>query len=149
MMTEDIHKWTEGRYTLMFDEHTFFVWDNEKEERMTALRVTKKLNEQQDQITSMKAERKKLKEENKRLRYRSKDLYDYNNQLLKKPRLTDVLPNAIEIIASNNELVEENERLRHLKVLANAFIVEKGLEGEFIKWSKENEISSSKKDYGD
>ena len=140
-MNEDIHKWTEGRYTLMFDEHTFFVWDNEKEKRMTALRVTKKLNEQQDQITSMKAERKKLKEENKRLRYRSKDLYDYNNQLLKKTRLTDVLPNAIEIIASNNELVEENERLRHLKVLANAFIVEKGLEGEFIKWRKENESS--------
>ena len=148
-MTDDIRKWTDGRYTLMFDEHTFFVWDNEKEERMTALRVNKKLNEQQDQITSMKAERKKLKEENKRLRYRSKDLYDYNNQLLKNPRLTDVLPNAIEIIASNNELVEENERLRHLKVLANAFIVEKGLEGEFIKWSKENEISSSKKDCGD
>lgn len=148
-MNEDIHKWTEGRYTLMFDEHTFFVWDNEEEKKMTALRVTKKLNEQQDQIINMKAERKKLKEENKRLRYRIEDLYDYNNQLLKKPRLTDVLPNAIEIIASNNELVEENEQLRHLKVLANAFIVEKGLEGEFIKWSKENEISSSKKDYGD
>lgn len=104
-MNEDIHKWTEGRYTLMFDEHTFFVWDNEEEKRMTALRVTKRLNEQQDQIINMKAERKKLKEENK--------------------------------------------RLRHLKVLANAFIVEKGLEDEFIKWSKENEISSSKKDYGD
>lgn len=148
-MSEDIHAWTNGRYTLMFDEHTFFVWDNEKERQMTALRVTKRLNEQQDQIINMKAERKKLKEENKRLRYRIEDLYDYNNQLLKKPRLTDVLPNAIEIIASNNELVEENERLRHLKVLTNAFIVEKGLEGEFIKWSKENEISSSKKDYGD
>jgi len=46
-MSEDIHKWTDGRYTLMFDEHTFFVWDNEKEKRMTALQVTKKLNEQQ------------------------------------------------------------------------------------------------------
>lgn len=46
-MNEDIHKWTDGRYTLMFDEHTFFVWDNEKEKRMTALQVTKKLNEQQ------------------------------------------------------------------------------------------------------
>ena len=30
-MSEDIHKWTRGRYTLMFDEHTFFVWDNVKE----------------------------------------------------------------------------------------------------------------------
>ena len=49
-MSEDIHKWTDGRYTLMFDEHTFFVWDNEKDERMTALQVTKKLNEQQSTI---------------------------------------------------------------------------------------------------
>ena len=49
-MSEDIHKWTDGRYTLMFDEHTFFVFDNEKEERMTALEVTKKLNEQQATI---------------------------------------------------------------------------------------------------
>ena len=148
-MSEDIHAWTNGRYTLMFDEHTFFVWDNEKEKRMTALRVTKRLNKQQDQIISMKEERKKLKEENKRLRYRIEDLYDYNNQLLKKPKLTDVLPKAIEIITSNNELLKENERLRHLKALANAFIVEKGLEGEFIKWNKENEINSSKKDCGD
>lgn len=131
-MNEDIHKWTEGRYTLMFDEHTFFVWDNEKEKRMTALRVTKKLNEQQDQIINMKAERRKLKEENKRLK-------KHDNPLLK----------TVDIIMLNNELVEENERLRHLQVLANAFIVEKGLEGEFIKWSKENEISSSKKDCGD
>lgn len=46
-MSEDIHKWTDGRYTLMFDEHTFFVWDNIKEKRMTASEVTKKLNEQQ------------------------------------------------------------------------------------------------------
>lgn len=53
-MTDDIRKWTDGRYTLMFDEHTFFVWDNEKDERMTALEVTKKLNE--------------LSEENERLR---------------------------------------------------------------------------------
>ena len=49
-MSKDIHKWTDGRYTLMFDEHTFFVWDNENDERMTALNVTKKLNEQQATI---------------------------------------------------------------------------------------------------
>ena len=52
-MSKDIHKWTDGRYTLMFDEHTFFVWDNEKEERMTALEVTKKLNEQQATIEQL------------------------------------------------------------------------------------------------
>ena len=54
MMNEDIHKWTEGRYTLMFDVHTFFVWDNKKEERMTALQVTKKLNKQQAIIEGLK-----------------------------------------------------------------------------------------------
>lgn len=54
-MSKDIHKWSDGRYTLMFDEHTFFVWDNEKDERMTALEVTKKLNEQQDIITELKS----------------------------------------------------------------------------------------------
>ena len=52
MMSEDIHKWSDGRYTLMFDEHTFFVFDNEKEERMTALEKTKRLNEQQAIIKS-------------------------------------------------------------------------------------------------
>ena len=54
MMNEDIRKWTDGRYTLMFDEHTFFVWDNEKEERMTASQVTKKLNEQEAIIEGLK-----------------------------------------------------------------------------------------------
>lgn len=49
-MSEDIHKWSDGRYTLMFDEHTFFVFDNEKEEQMTALKTTKRLNEQQATI---------------------------------------------------------------------------------------------------
>ena len=38
-----------GRYTLMFDEHTFFVWDNDKEKRLTALDVTKLLNDLTDQ----------------------------------------------------------------------------------------------------
>ena len=59
-MTEDIHKWTDGRYTLMFDEHTFFVWDNEREERMTALEVTKKLNKQQDTIITLKRRLEKI-----------------------------------------------------------------------------------------
>ena len=38
----------------MFDEHTFFVRDNEKEDRMTALEVTKRLNEQQATISALK-----------------------------------------------------------------------------------------------
>ena len=60
-MSEDIHKWTRGRYVLMFDEHTFFVWDNEKDERMCALNVTKKLNEQQATISALKEENEQLK----------------------------------------------------------------------------------------
>ena len=75
MMSEDIHKWTRGRYTLMFDEHTFFVFDNEKEERMTALEVTEKLNEQQDTIFKLQdlcgesdSENAKLRIENEQLR---------------------------------------------------------------------------------
>lgn len=74
-MSEDIHKWTDGKYTLMFDEHTFFVFDNEKEKRMTALQVTKKLNEQQDTIGEQKiaideliTDYKKLEKENERLK---------------------------------------------------------------------------------
>ena len=71
MMSKDIHKWTNGRYTLMFDEHTFFVWDNEKDDRMTALNVTEKLNEQQAII-------EQLQEENASLKQRIRDI-KYNN----------------------------------------------------------------------
>ena len=78
-MSEDIHKWTDGRYTLMFDEHTFFVWDNEKDERMTALEVTKKLNEQQDTIFKLQdlcgesdSENAKLRQEIKKLKEEEK-----------------------------------------------------------------------------
>lgn len=61
MMSEDIHKWTDGRYTLMFGEYTFFVWDNEKDKRMTALQTTKRLNEQQATIKDLKEENEKLR----------------------------------------------------------------------------------------
>lgn len=57
-MSKDIHKWTDGRYVLMFDEHTFFVFDKEKDDRMTALETTERLNEQQAIINEL---RKKLK----------------------------------------------------------------------------------------
>ena len=70
MMSEDIHKWTDGRYTLMFDEHTFFVWDNEKDERMTALQVTKKLNE--------------LTEENEQLRKELNDCEKFRYTVFKR-----------------------------------------------------------------
>lgn len=68
MMSKDIHKWTDGRYTLMFDEHTFFVFDNVKEERMTALKTTKRLNEQQATISALKEENEQLRRDNKFLR---------------------------------------------------------------------------------
>ena len=74
MMSEDIHKWSDGRYTLMFDEHTFFVWDNEKDERMTALQVTEKLNEQQSIIEAKNEYQRTLEAKIRRLKDRIKVL---------------------------------------------------------------------------
>ena len=89
-MNEDIRKWSDGRYTLMFDEHTFFVFDNEKEKRMTALKVTKKLNEQQATIHSLKEEVRLLK------------------------------PTNIEQYEQIVQLQKENEQLRNKLEVANA-----------------------------
>ena len=83
MTNKDIHKWTDGRYTLMFDEHTFFVWDNEKDERMCALEVTEKLNEQQaiinkqlDQIIELQDKYRILEFNHSRLEKRNKVQYE-------------------------------------------------------------------------
>ena len=92
-MSKDIHKWTDGRYTLMFDEHTFFVFDNEKEERMTALETTERLNEQQDIIFKLQdicgqsdSENAKLRIENKKLKAKLKEKEEderlYANEIL-------------------------------------------------------------------
>ena len=88
-MSEDIHKWTDGKYTLMFDEHTFFVFDNEKEKRMTALQVTKKLNEQQATIHSLKEEVRLL-----------------------KPTNIEQYEQIVQLQKENEQLKGENERLR-------------------------------------
>lgn len=114
-MSEDIHKWTDGRYTLMFDEHTFFVFDNEKEEQMTALQVTKKLNEQQVTIQSLKEELKleqdftsrwqkeseMLAEENKELKHWKKRIIEYLTNWFNKTEYLTVLYKINEI---NNEI---------------------------------------------
>lgn len=44
----------------MFDEHTFFVWDNEKDDRMTALETTERLNMQQATISQLKEINKEI-----------------------------------------------------------------------------------------
>ena len=75
-MSKDIHKWSDGRYVLMFDEHTFFVWDNENDERMTALNVTKKLNE-------LSEENEQLKEENDRIKTKGLDVLGFYESKLK------------------------------------------------------------------
>ena len=82
-MSEDIHKWSDGRYTLMFDEHTFFVWDNEKEERMTALNVTKKLNEQQATIQQLKAQLREKEEDEKLYANEILELRETNKEHIK------------------------------------------------------------------
>ena len=102
-MSKDIHKWTDGRYTLMFDEHTFFVFDNVKEERMTALEVTKKLNEQQDNIFKLQDLCGKSDGENAKLRIKNKMLEKEVN-LLK--------PTNIKQYEQIQKLQEENEQLK-------------------------------------
>ena len=82
-MSEDIHKWTDGRYTLMFDEHTFFVYDEENDERMTALEVTKKLNEQQSTIEQLQDLCGESDSENAKLRLKNKELQDKIDGLCK------------------------------------------------------------------
>ena len=102
-MSKDIHKWTDGRYVLMFDEHTFFVWDNEKEERMTALQTTKRLNEQQDTIFKLQDLCGQSDYENAKLRIENKMLEKEVN-LLK--------PTNIEQYEQIQKLQEENEQLQ-------------------------------------
>ena len=86
-MSEDIHKWTDGRYTLMFDEHTFFVFDNVKEKRMTALQVTKKLNEQQAIIEKQERKIKKCEAEVGRQLRQIRELQDELRECRARPTL--------------------------------------------------------------
>ena len=102
-MSEDIHKWSDGRYTLMFDEHTFFVWDNEKDERMCALETTKRLNKQQDTIFKLQDLCGKSDGENAKLRIENKMLEKEVN-LLK--------PTNIEQYEQIQKLQKENEQLQ-------------------------------------
>ena len=110
-MSEDIHKWSDGRYVLMFDEHTFFVWDNEKDERMCALETTKRLNKQQDIIFKLQDLCGKSDSENAKLRIENKML-EKEIKLLK--------PTNIEQYEQIQKLQEENEQLRkELKRICN------------------------------
>ena len=102
-MSKDIHKWTDGRYTLMFDEHTFFVFDNEKEERMTALEVTKQLNEQQSTISKQLDQIIELQD-----KYR---ILEFNHSRLEK-RNKAQYEKIGEQQATISALKEENEQLK-------------------------------------
>ena len=110
MMSKDIHKWTDGRYTLMFDEHTFFVWDNEKDDRMTALETTERLNMQQATIEQLEKDKafaedyaNIFEKENVKLRRENKRLEKEVN-LLK--------PTNIEQYGQIQKLQKENEKLQ-------------------------------------
>lgn len=112
-MSEDIHKLSDGRYALMFDEHTFFVFDNEEEKRMTALKVTKKLNEQQNTIQFLQNEIDELKKDIDIYEYEEKKhsetvrkLHDENEQLKKLEKINTEYA---------EQIVEENQKLRIAK----------------------------------
>lgn len=123
-MSKDIHKWSDGRYTLMFDEHTFFVWDNEKDERMTALNVTKKLNMQQAIIQELERKLKKyanIGEEQLKQIMELQDLCGKSdgenaklrieNKMLEK-EVNLLKPTNIEQYEQIQKLQEENEQLK-------------------------------------
>lgn len=120
-MSKDIHKWSDGRYVLMFDEHTFFVWDNEKDERMTALNVTKKLNEQQDIIDQ--------------LNLAIDDLLSHTS--------------CDEIKKENEQLRQQIQNYE--KLISNSYVGEEetldGFIGKYVIW--ENELQKYKNKNGD
>ena len=113
MMSEDIHKWSDGRYTLMFDEHTFFVFDNEEEKRMTALQVTKKLNEQDKEIGLLRLE----------LDTHKNPLWSTREAEKKVSKLSDSLADEVK---KNGLLNEELNQLR----IENMRLKKKGGDGD-------------------
>ena len=116
MMSEDIHKWTDGRYTLMFDEHTFFVFDNEKEKQMTALQVTKKLNEQQATISQLQDLCGKSDGENAKLRIENKEQQaTIEKQELRLQQLEEIL----ELSENLNKSYREKLIDMNLKMMRN------------------------------
>lgn len=113
-MSKDIHKWSDGRYTLMFGEHTFFVFDNEKEERMTALQTTKRLNKQQATIFKLQDLCGKSDGENMKLRIENKRLQEENEQLREEyaESLADEVKKNGLLNEEINQLRIENMRLK-------------------------------------
>ena len=123
-MSKDIHKWTDGKYILMFDEHTFFVFDNEKEKRMTALQATEKLNEQQAIIEHLTIEKHQA---DKRLQTIIAELKKENEQLKTK---CDALQKKTEM-DKNDFFISEAKRMTLL-----AFIRDKALQKEYFEWER-------------
>lgn len=136
-MSEDIHKWTDGKYTLMFDEHTFFVWNNEKEERMTALETTKKLNEQQTIIS-------RLEEENEQLLKENVFLAKQRNYWKSK---RDMAVETFEIdeatVKQIRKLEKENEQLQKEKEYYRKYALQYLLEYEFYSDNFLNTIKNT------
>lgn len=103
---------------------------NEQNEAIEKLIAKEKYWEQKaiQRINSLEEENEKLKKDIQdlktgtyinaknhiaELKKEIEHLREYNNKLLKKPLLTDILPNAIEIMAANTELEKENEQLKN------------------------------------
>lgn len=149
MMSKNIHKWTDGRYTLMFDEHTFFVWDNENNERMTALNVTKRLNEQQSTIQSLKEDKaiaedyaNIFEKENVKLRKQIDEQQATIQELERKVKKYAKI--GEEQLKQIIELQEENEQLKK----RNKFLEEfDGRAKAVANLKEENEKLKERRDY--
>lgn len=94
-MTEN-KRFTFEKNTGLKNDEVFVVIDNNTDEVFSL--------ENERESNSLVIRMNELAEEIEHLR-------KYNNELLKKPLLTDILPNAIEIMTANTELEKENEQL--------------------------------------
>lgn len=111
---------SEKRFKLAYEkgnEAIFEDLDPPYPRRMTNKEVERKLNEQDEKI-------KELEKENDTLR------------MITGKELFKEISNLKEDI---QQLEKKNKEAHHSHILANGFIIEKGLIKEFIKWSKEND----------
>lgn len=118
---------SEKRFHIERDSINTFTFFYDGKHRLYDEEIVNLLNEQTVEIQELTKERNHYKGQIKQKNDKIERLQRENNKL------------QVHYKYDMKHLKEEKEQLHHLKVLANAFIVEKGLEVEFVKWCKEDE----------
>ena len=113
-----------------------YIWDNET--LLNTEQIVAILNEQKDYIDYVTKERNIAC--NKLDNYKEKIWeLEKENDTLRMITGKELFKEISNLKEDLQQLEKENREAHHSKILANAFIIEKGLTKEFIKWSKENE----------